>query len=125
MLDLTTPIGKQVVSAAWPGVPWWRERRWELRGRCAGYQFNVTFLRYFLAPIFEVHEVKQAGPHEMVLKWCAHPCTHAPMHQHHAALKNYLAHPYPKCIRCWPLHPCMHEGGLRPGALYGPLMWAV
>ena len=35
----------------------------------AGYQFNVTFLRLFLAPIFEVHEIKQAGPREMVLKW--------------------------------------------------------
>ena len=29
----------------------------------------MTFLRIFLAPIFEVHEIKQAGPHEMVLKW--------------------------------------------------------
>ena len=29
----------------------------------------MTFLRYFLAPIFEVHEIKQAGPHEIVLKW--------------------------------------------------------
>jgi hypothetical protein len=56
-------------------VPWWRARRRESGGQCAGYQFNVTFLRYFLAPIFEVHEVKQAGPHEMVLKWCAHLCT--------------------------------------------------
>ena len=35
----------------------------------AGYQFNVTFLRLFLAPIFEVHEIKQAGPREMVIKW--------------------------------------------------------
>ena len=35
----------------------------------AGYQFNVTFLRLFLAPIFEVHEIRQAGPREMVIKW--------------------------------------------------------
>ena len=37
--------------------------------RRAGYQFNVTFLRKFLAPIFEVHEIRQAGPHELLLKW--------------------------------------------------------
>ena len=35
----------------------------------AGYQFNVTFLRLFLAPIFEVHEIRQAGPRELVIKW--------------------------------------------------------
>ena len=27
--------------------------------RCAVYQFIVQFLRYFLAPIFELHEVRQ------------------------------------------------------------------
>ena len=34
-----------------------------------GYQFNVQFLRYFLAPIYEVHEVRQAGEHEILVKW--------------------------------------------------------
>ena len=34
-----------------------------------GYQFNVQFLRYFLAPIYEVHEVCQAGEHEILVKW--------------------------------------------------------
>ena len=29
----------------------------------------MTFLRLFLAPIFEVHEIRQAGPREMVIKW--------------------------------------------------------
>lgn len=36
---------------------------------CAGYQINCQFLRYFLAPIFEVHEVRQAGEHEILVKW--------------------------------------------------------
>ena len=34
-----------------------------------GYQFNIQFLRYFLAPIYEVHEVRQAGEHEILVKW--------------------------------------------------------
>ena len=36
---------------------------------CVGYQVNCQFLRYFLAPIFEVHEVRQAGEHEILVKW--------------------------------------------------------
>ena len=34
-----------------------------------GYQFNIQFLRYFLAPIYEVHEVRQAGEHAILVKW--------------------------------------------------------
>ena len=34
-----------------------------------GYQFNVQFLRYFLAPIYEVHEVRQVGEQEILVKW--------------------------------------------------------
>lgn len=34
-----------------------------------GYQLEVQFLRYFLAPIFELHEVKQVGDHEILVKW--------------------------------------------------------
>ncbi len=33
------------------------------------YQFVVQFLRFFLAPIYELHEVKQAGDHEILVKW--------------------------------------------------------
>ena len=29
----------------------------------------MTFLRKFLAPIFEVHEMRQAGPQAILLKW--------------------------------------------------------
>lgn len=35
----------------------------------AGYQFNVQFLRYFLAPVYEVHEVRQVGDHDILVKW--------------------------------------------------------
>lgn len=35
----------------------------------AGYQFNVQFLRYFLAPVYEIHEVRQAGEHDILVKW--------------------------------------------------------
>ncbi|CAL8463772.1 g3306 [Coccomyxa elongata] len=34
-----------------------------------GYQFNVQFLRYFLAPIYELHEVRQAGENAILVKW--------------------------------------------------------
>lgn len=34
-----------------------------------GYQFVVQFLRYFLAPIYELHEVRQAGDQEILVKW--------------------------------------------------------
>lgn len=52
----------------------------------AGYQFVCQFLRYFLAPIFELHEVRQAGEQEILVKWswtmnfwCASgPPPHAP-----------------------------------------------
>lgn len=33
------------------------------------YQFVVQFLRYFLAPIYEVHEVRQAGDTSILVKW--------------------------------------------------------
>jgi hypothetical protein len=33
------------------------------------YQFICQFLRYFLAPIFELHEVRQAGEQEILVKW--------------------------------------------------------
>jgi hypothetical protein len=36
---------------------------------CTGYQFNVQFLRYFLAPVYEVHEVRQAGDNDILVKW--------------------------------------------------------
>ena len=29
----------------------------------------MQFLRYFLAPIFEVHDVKQRGENHIVVKW--------------------------------------------------------
>lgn len=29
----------------------------------------MQFLRYFLAPIYEVHEVRQAGEQEILVKW--------------------------------------------------------
>lgn len=35
----------------------------------AGYFAVVQFLRYFLAPIYEVHEVKQVGEQEILVKW--------------------------------------------------------
>lgn len=35
----------------------------------AGYQLNVLFLKNFLAPIYEVHEVRQVGAHEILVKW--------------------------------------------------------
>ncbi|KAK9804190.1 hypothetical protein WJX72_000175 [[Myrmecia] bisecta] len=34
-----------------------------------GYQFVVQFLRFFLAPIYELHEVQQAGEQEILVKW--------------------------------------------------------
>lgn len=35
----------------------------------AGYQLNVLFLKNFLAPIYEVHEVRQVGDQEILVKW--------------------------------------------------------
>lgn len=35
----------------------------------AGYQINVLFLKNFLAPIYEVHEVRQVGEQEILVKW--------------------------------------------------------
>ena len=35
----------------------------------AGYQFVVQFLRYFLAPIYELHEVREVGSQEILVKW--------------------------------------------------------
>lgn len=35
----------------------------------AGYQFVVQFLRYFLAPIYELHEVREIGSQEILVKW--------------------------------------------------------
>lgn len=36
---------------------------------CTGYQFVVQFLRFFLAPIYEIHEVRQIGDQEILVKW--------------------------------------------------------
>lgn len=33
------------------------------------YQVVIQFLRYFLAPIYEVHEIRQAGEHDILVKW--------------------------------------------------------
>ena len=32
--------------------------------RLAGYKFNITFLRNFLAPIYEIHDIKQNPDNE-------------------------------------------------------------
>jgi len=33
------------------------------------YQFVVQFLRYFLAPIFEIHELREASDQVVLVKW--------------------------------------------------------
>ena len=37
----------------------------------AGYRFNITFLRNFLAPIYEIHDMKQSpdNEYEILTKW--------------------------------------------------------
>ena len=35
----------------------------------AGYFFVVQILRFFLAPIYEIMEIKQAGSQEILVKW--------------------------------------------------------